>query len=383
LERAPVVDFVFGTHKLFDLPDILDRAIAASRQRRTSPLAGGEPRSPRFAGEAGLRREGSKIISIEEGGNLWGGVNPRRKSRISAYVAIMRGCDNSCSYCIVPYVRGRQKSRPSQEVVEEIEDLGSRGYKEVTLLGQNVNSYKSQLDFADLLREVNEIKGIERIRYISSHPRDMTDKLIEVLPELSKVCEHVHLPVQSGSNSVLSRMNRGYTRESYLKIIAKLRKFIPHISITTDIITGFPGESEADFADTMSLMEEVVFDGAFVFRYSPRRGTRAASMPEQILDDIKIGRLKEVIELQAGITRQANERLIGETLKVLVEGPSKSDPRRLVGRSRSNKVVVFEGSSDLIGMLVPVRITKAHTWALVGEVGESFQNVCQTMRNVV
>jgi tRNA-2-methylthio-N6-dimethylallyladenosine synthase len=168
-----------------------------------------------------------------------------------------------------------------------------------------------------------------------------------------------------------------------LKIIAKLRKFIPHISITTDIITGFPGESEADFADTMSLMEEVVFDGAFVFRYSPRRGTRAASMPEQILDDIKIGRLKEVIELQAGITRQANERLIGETLKVLVEGPSKSDPRRLVGRSRSNKVVVFEGSSDLIGMLVPVRITKAHTWALVGEVGESFQNVCQTMRNVV
>jgi len=349
LERAPVVDFVFGTHKVFELPDILDRAIAAR----------GEPR---------LRREGSKIISIEEGGSLWGGVKPRRKSKISAYVTIMRGCDNSCSYCIVPYVRGRQKSRPSQEIVEEIEDLNSRGYKEVTLLGQNVNSYKSQLDFADLLREVNEIKGIERIRYISSHPRDMTDKLIKVLPELSKVCEHIHLPVQSGSNRVLSRMNRGYTRESYLKIVAKLRKLIPHISITTDIIVGFPGESEADFADTMSLMEEVVFDGAFVFRYSPRSGTRAASMPEQVLDEIKIGRIKKIIEIQAGITRQANERLIGKTLKVLVEGPSKPDPRRLAGRSRSNKVVVFEGPSDLVGMLVPVRVAKAHTWALEGEI---------------
>lgn len=340
LERAPVVDFVFGTHRVFELPDILDRAI-----------------------------EGSKIISIEEGGSLWGGVKPRRKSKISAYVAIMRGCDNSCSYCIVPYARGRQKSRPSQEIVEEIEDLSSRGYKEVTVLGQNVNSYKSQIDFADLLREVDEIKGIERIRYISSHPRDMTDKLIEVLPELSRACEHIHLPVQSGSNRVLSRMNRGYTRESYLKIVAKLRKLIPHISITTDIIVGFPGESEADFADTMSLVEEVVFDGAFVFRYSPRRGTRAASMPEQILDEIKIGRLKKVIELQAGITRRVNERLVGKTLKVLVEGPSKPDPRRLAGRSRSNKVVVFEGPLDLVGMLVPVRITKAHTWALVGEVG--------------
>ena len=275
-KKSPSVDLIFGAHQICNLPTILSKVI----------------------------RERKKVIAITEERIDLEEVKAYRKDKTKAYVAIMRGCDNHCTYCVVPSARGRQRSRSPEEIIKEIENLAEEGYKEITLLGQNVTAYGKDLegiDFADLLERINEIERIEKIRFITSHPKDISDRLIETLPRLSKTYEHLHLPIQSGSNRILKDMNRGYTREEYLKIINKVRSLIPKISITTDIIVGFPGERKKDFADTLRLMKEVRFNSAYMFQYSPRPGTPAEKMSEQIPEEIKLERLHKVIDLQKEI----------------------------------------------------------------------------------
>lgn len=274
--RSPSVDLIFGTHQMGNLPIILDEVICERR----------------------------KVIAIEEEEVVPEGVKAYRRDKTKAYVAIMRGCDNHCTYCVVPSARGRQRSRSPEGIIKEIENLAEEGYKEITLLGQNVTAYGKDLsgiDFTDLLERVNEIGGIEKIRFITSHPKDMTDELIRTLPRLSKVYRDLHLPVQSGSNRTLKAMNRGYTKEEYLKIIEKIRSLIPKLNITTDIIVGFPGEREEDFQDTLELMREIRFASAYMFKYSSRPGTAAEKMAEQIPEETKLKRLHEVINLQREI----------------------------------------------------------------------------------
>lgn len=276
--KSPSVDLIFGAHQICHLPTILTKVI---RERR-------------------------KVIAIEEERIDQEEVRAYRADKTKAYVAIMRGCDNHCTYCVVPSARGRQRSRSPEEIMKEIENLAEEGYKEITLLGQNVTAYGKDLgeiDFTDLIERVNKIAGVEKIEYITSHPRDMSNRLIETLPRLSKTYEHLHLPIQSGSNRILKDMNRGYTREEYLKIIDKIRSLIPKISITTDIIVGFPGEKEEDFQDTLELMKEIKFNSAYMFQYSPRPGTPAEKMPSQIPEEIKLERLHKVIDLQRAISK--------------------------------------------------------------------------------
>jgi len=295
-----------------------------------------------------------------------------RKRKFSAFVSVMRGCDNFCSYCNVPYVRGREVSRPCKEILREVEELALKGYKEVILLGQNVNSYgkgeKEKIDFADLLVLVNQVENLRRIRFTTSHPKDLSDKLLEKMAELDKVCEHLHLPVQSGSNKILSKMNRGYTREHYKNLVEKLRQTIPGIAISTDIIVGFPGEEEKDFQDTLELVETVSFDGAFTFCYSPLRGTEAAQLKERIPEEISGQRLRKLIELQQKILLRKNKSLVGKEVEIMVEEISKKSPNELQGRTRTNKMVVFKGRKELIGNIVSVKIVTSGCWALRGEV---------------
>jgi len=283
----------------------------------------------------------------------------------------MYGCSNFCTYCIVPYVRGHERSREAEAILTEISDLASNGYREITLLGQNVNSYGRDLagqpDFADLLEGIETIPGIARVRYMTSHPRDFTDKLIGVIARSAKVCEHFHLPVQSGSNSVLKAMNRGYSREQYLELVDKIRSAVPDAVITTDIIVGFPGETEEDFALTLDLLREVRFDTAYTFAYSPRSGTAAADWPEHLSKEEKNARLRHLIEVVNEISLERNLPLLDQTVELLVEGPSRTDPARLTGRTRGNKLVHFVGDSSLTGKIVEARITKVQTWSMHGE----------------
>lgn len=344
LDRLPHVDLIFGTHNIHRLPELLHR----------------------------IETTGERVVEVwNEGGDIVEDLPVRRESKFKAWVTIIYGCTNFCSYCIVPYTRGRERSRHPDKIVEEVIELGRTGCKEVTLLGQNVNSYGKDkdygVDFADLLERLNDVPGIERIRFTTSHPKDISDKLIYNLARLDKVCEHLHLPVQAGSNRILQHMNRGYTREHYLQLVQKVREHVPGISLTTDLIVGFPGETEADFEDTLSLVEAVQYDSAFTFIYSPRAGTPAAKMPDQVPEDVKKKRIYRLIELQNEISARRNRQLVGQCLDVLVEGKSKSGENMLSGKTRTNKTVVFPGSSALIGEIVPVRITEAQTWSLTGE----------------
>ncbi|HHY39051.1 MAG TPA: tRNA (N6-isopentenyl adenosine(37)-C2)-methylthiotransferase MiaB [Clostridia bacterium] len=338
--RCPYVDFTFDTTALERLPEIL--------AHHGIPVGC-------LVGEA---------------------IQPKRKSSLCAFVTITYGCDNFCSYCIVPYVRGPQKSRRPEEVIDEVRRLGERGYKEVTLLGQNVNAYGRDFnptsagkdwDFGDLLLELDKVPGIERIRYTTSHPRDFQERFIEITARSKKVCEHFHLPVQAGSNKVLRLMNRGYTKEGYLRLVEKIRELIPSASVTTDLIVGFPGEDDRDFEDTMDLVEKVRFDAAFTFMYSPRSGTAAATLPDQVALDVKKKRLERLIRVQNEIAKQINEAQKGKVLEVLVEGPSERDPKMLSGRTRTNKMVHFPGPENLTGHLVNVLITDAPGHTLRGE----------------
>ncbi len=301
-----------------------------------------------------------------------GRLPAKRTREYQGWVQISVGCNCVCSYCIVPSTRGREVSRPAEELVAEVRRLASDGVREVTLLGQNVNSYgrdlprEERVSFAELLTMIDGIEGVERIRYTSPHPKDMRPDVIKAHAELPALCEHIHLPLQSGSSAVLKRMRRTYTRERYLDRVAMIREHVPDCALTTDIIVGFPGETEADFAQTLSLAEEVGYDGAFTFIYSPRRGTEAAELPDPVAHEVKVARMERLVEVIQRRALERAQRFVGRSLDVLVEGPSRTDPSRLRGRSRHNKVVNFTGLGEP-GELVPVTITAATSQTLSGE----------------
>jgi tRNA-2-methylthio-N6-dimethylallyladenosine synthase len=337
------VDLVFGTYNLHQFPEYLYNVLT-SRKR---------------------------VIDIwESSGFIAEGLPITRKDNVKAWVTIMYGCNNFCSYCIVPYVRGRERSRLPEDIVREIETLGKQGYKEITLLGQNVNSYGKDLDgdinFAKLLEMINKIDGIERIRFMTSHPKDLSDELIFAMRGLSKVCNHLHLPIQSGSTRILKEMNRKYTKEKYLSLIEKIKKEIPDISLTTDIIVGFPGETDEDFYETIDVLEKVRYDSAYTFLYSKRTGTPAAKNPEQVSEEVKKERFEKLLEVQNRISRELNEEMLHKVEEILVEGVSKSNPHFLTGRTRTNKIVNFQGDSSMIGKMVNIKISKIQTWSLEG-----------------
>ncbi len=339
------VDLIFGTHNIHKLPQLINNHL----------------------------KTGKTIVDVlEDSREIVEDIDANRKYSYKAFVNIMYGCNNFCSYCIVPYTRGRENSREPENIIKEIKELAQNGCKEVTLLGQNVNSYGKTLnrdyDFVDLLRDINEIDGIERIRFMTSHPKDLSDKLIEAYKSLDKLCEHLHLPVQAGSNRILKEMNRKYTKEDYLLIIKKLKEAVPNIAITTDIIVGFPGETEEDFNETLELVKEVEYDSAFTFLYSIREGTRAAKMENQIDDKVKHARFQKLSDLLNDISLGKNEKLLGETFEVLVEEVSKNNPEVLTGRTRSNKLVHFRGDKSLIGTMVNVKIENAKTFTLEGNI---------------
>jgi tRNA-2-methylthio-N6-dimethylallyladenosine synthase len=301
-----------------------------------------------------------------------GHLPAKRAREFQGWLQISVGCNCVCSYCIVPSTRGREVSRPAAELVEEARRLAADGVREVTLLGQNVNSYGRELrgdqriTFAELLARIDAIDGIDRIRYTSPHPKDMREDVIRAHAELEALCEHIHLPLQSGSSTVLKRMRRTYTRERYLDRVAMIREHVPDCSLTTDIIVGFPGETEADFEQTLEVAESVGYDGAFTFIYSPRRGTEAATLPDQIARDVKVARLERLVEVIQRRAHERAQRFVGRTLEVLVEGPSRTDPSRVRGRSRQNKVVNFSGLGSP-GQLIDVQINSATSQTLAGE----------------
>ncbi len=343
LAHMLTLDFVLGPGKIHRLPEILQ----AIEQGQKEVCA----------------------IGFENGASV---KLPLLQSRqLSAYVTIMQGCDNCCSYCIVPSVRGRERSRPSNDILAEIAALIQTGTKEVTLLGQNVNAYAKnnppELTFHQLLAKINAIPGLERIRFTTSHPRDLTEETIEAFGTLEHLCEHLHLPFQAGSDAVLARMNRGHTREEYLAQVKKLRELTPQISMTADVIVGFPGEQEADFDRTLELMQAVEFDGLFSFKYSPRQGTRAAQWPDDCPPVVKQRRLERLQELQRRITLKKNKRLEGTVQEVLVEGRSRNSPNHMTGRTRCNRIVNFAGGQELLGELVNVKITEGLQNSLRGE----------------
>lgn len=291
-----------------------------------------------------------------------------RNSGTSGFVTIMRGCNNFCSYCIVPYVRGRERSRPYQEILEEIWQAGNQGFKDITLLGQNVNSYHyNDVDFPSLLQQTANVDSIRRLRFVTSHPKDLSPKLIDVMASEDKVCEHLHLPLQSGSDAMLQRMNRRYTAEHYYHLITKLRAAIPDIAITTDVMVGFPGETESDFLATYNLMKKIRFDYAFTFKFSPREGTPAAKMENQVDENIKLKRLQALIQLQNTITLEKYREQIGKVKEVYVEQVSKKNEFELSGRTRDNKIAVFPGDKSMVGEFVRIKIVDATGWTLKGE----------------
>ena len=339
----PFVDVVFGTHTLHKFPEDLYIAITKNKKIKD-------------------------VIDID--GEIYEGLPVKRSSNRQASVIIMYGCNNFCSYCIVPYVRGRERSRKPEDILNEIKELAKEGYREITLLGQNVNSYKGgeNYNFANLLEDVDKIEGIEVIRFVSPHPKDFTDDVIDVISKSKKISRLIHVPLQSGSTNVLKEMNRKYTKEQYLDLIKRIRNKIPDVVFSTDIIVGFPGETEEDFEDTIDVVKQVNFEQIFMFIYSRRVGTRADKMENQIPEEIKhkrFDRLKQVFEESI---EENNKKYIGTTQKILVEGYSKNNQDMFTGRTDTNKVVIFEGPEELIGKIVNIKIISEHKWYLKGEV---------------
>lgn len=343
LESLPQVDIILGTRDLFDLAGLLRRHLDTGERI----AAIDNINQPVFLGSEGA---------------------VQRKSGLKGFVTIMYGCNNFCSYCIVPNTRGRETARPVQDILAEVRMLAAEGYREVQLLGQNVNSYKfEETDFPALLEKVHEINDIERIRFITSHPKDLSDRLIDTMAKLPKVCESIHLPAQAGNNRVLQLMNRRYTREHYLGLITKLRTAMPDISITTDLIVGYPGETADEYDDTLQLVKEARWDSAFMFMYSSRPGTKAAELQDSVADEEKKIRLQRVIETQELISAENNRRWLGRSVEVLVESVSRKRETELMGRTRGDCGVIFPGTPDLIGKLVSVTITDAFAHTLRGE----------------
>ena len=361
-QSYPFVDIVFGPHTMQDFPKDLYNSIVENKKIED-------------------------ILDID--GNIIEGMPIVRDDSIKASVAIMNGCNNFCTYCIVPYVRGRERSRNPQAIYVECLDLAKNGYKEITLLGQNVNSYlvserkqNKNLNltvkkengeevevnsFAKLLRLINTIDGIERIRFISPHPKDFTDDVIDSIRDCDKVCNLIHLPLQSGSTNVLKAMNRKYTKEQYLNLVEKIKAKIPNIQFSTDIIVGFPGETEEDFEDTLDVVKKVGYEQIFMFIYSRRVGTVADKMENQIDEKVKHERFNRLKSLAEKIIEEGNEKYVGTVQKVLVEGKSKTNDKIYTGRTETNKVVNFEGNDDLVGKVIPLKIASEHMWYLKGE----------------
>ncbi|MFB3844919.1 MAG: tRNA (N6-isopentenyl adenosine(37)-C2)-methylthiotransferase MiaB [Candidatus Cloacimonadaceae bacterium] len=312
------------------------------------------------------KRENIALTSCKEA-ELYENLNPDFTGNFCDYVTIMRGCNNFCSYCIVPYVRGRERSRAVKDIENDIKLASVKGIKDITLLGQNVNSYHWQdYNFPKLLKHLNKCEGFSRLRFLTSHPKDLSDELIEVMAEGGKICEHIHLPLQSGDNDVLAQMNRHYTIEDYLILIDKLRKNIPNLAITTDLIVGFPGETDKQFENTIMAVQTIGFDYAFCFKYSNRSGTRAAEMTNQIDEQTRLLRLQQLIEVQREQTKKKFQVQIGKTVEVLVEGKSKRGGNQVSGKTRDFKICAFEGGENIIGQIVRVRVTGATAGTLIG-----------------
>ena len=319
-----------------------------------------------------VKETGKRIIAIDdEAGEIAEDIPADRNHHPFAYVNIMYGCNNFCSYCIVPYVRGRERSRTPESILKEIKQLAKDGYKQVTLLGQNVNSYgrglEPEFNFSELLRAIEDIDGIARLRFMTSHPKDLSNELIDVFRTRKSVCNHIHLPVQAGSSRILKRMNRRYDKEHYITLIDKLREASPNIAITTDIIVGFPGETEDDFLETLDLVKRVQYDSAYTFKYSKRSGTKAAKMVEQIDEETKTDRIMRLLEIQNEITYQKNQSLVGKTFEILTEGRREGNGQ-MFGRTDCFRLVNFESEQDLTGEFVTVRIIKAMKNSLLGEI---------------
>ncbi len=343
-KRYPYVDMIFGTHALYRFPEILLKAMKKTRVFDT---------------------ENSDGAICED-------ISCRRDAPPLAKIPIMYGCNNFCTYCIVPYVRGRERSRRMENILNEVREVAKSGYREVMLLGQNVNSYGNDFgdgtSFAALLEEVCKIDGIDRVRFMTSHPKDISDELIEVMAKEDKICKQLHLPIQCGSSRVLEKMNRKYTKEQYLEIVRKVKEKMPDIVLTTDIIVGFPGETNEDFKETIDVLKKVRYDTIFSFIYSKRPGTPAAVMEDCLSNEEKHRNFDELLEVQNEISKEKNDAYMGTIQKVLVEGESKTNPEIMCGRTDGGKVVNFKGDKSQIGEILDIKITKTQTWSLGGEI---------------
>ncbi len=349
IKKTPYVDLVLGNQNIGRIPDIIERI------------------------EKG---EDVHVVMVEDEDELPQRVDADFGDDIVASISITYGCNNYCTFCIVPYVRGMERSVPLHEVVQDVRKYTEKGYKEILFLGQNVNSYGSDLadetdNFAKLLRESAKIEGDFWIKYVSPHPKDFTDEVIDAIADNSKIARMLHLPLQSGSTKILNAMNRGYTKEEFITLAKKIKEKIPDIGLTTDIIVGFPGETDEDFQDTMDVVNEVGFENAFMFMYSKRSGTPAATMAEQVTEQIKSERLQQLMRLQNYKAKEESQKYLGKTVKVLVEGPSRKNPEMLTGRTSTHKIVLFKSSrTDLKGKFVNTKIYEAKTWTLYGELEE-------------
>lgn len=354
LKRSPVIDFVLGTASIPEIPTLIKQIREGYRRLVAVDLPG--------RGESSDLSTGKRMIA--------------KTASLKSFIPVMYGCNNFCAYCVVPYARGPERSRTPEEIVEEITELVAGGCREVTLVGQNVNSYGQTLadgstDFPRLLELVNDIVGLERIRFTTSHPKDLSDRLIEAIAELPKVCEHLHLPMQAGDDHTLQAMGRRYTVDHYRGLVEKLRSRVPGISLTTDVMVGFPGETEEQFANTLATVESIRFDGAFMFAFNSRPGTAAALMQDPIDGATKRRRLNTLISAQAAISIEEEEAAVGKLFEILVEGPSAKDAKRMTGYTRTNRTVNFVGEGYLPGDLLTVRAVMAHPWGFTGEVVES------------
>jgi tRNA-2-methylthio-N6-dimethylallyladenosine synthase len=339
IEEERLVDVIVGPDEYRKLPDLLHRA---------------------FDGEKGIAVRLSRVETYED-------IAPLRTEGISAWIAVMRGCDKFCTFCVVPFTRGRERSRSIPSIVEEVRDLAARGFRDVTLLGQNVNSYSDNgLDFAALLRAAAAVDPSVRIRFTTSHPQDMSESLIEAIGSMDNICKYIHLPVQSGSDGILAAMNRTYTVDAYLKLVEKIRRCLPGVSLTTDIISGFPGETEADHRMTVALMRQVEYDGAYTFKYSPREHTRAWEMGDTVPEEVKGERVTEIVGIQQQISLSLNRRLVGTVQRVLVEGPSRKSAQELVGRTNANRTLIFPRGGEWPGEYVDIHVTRANSATLFG-----------------
>jgi tRNA-2-methylthio-N6-dimethylallyladenosine synthase len=344
-EQTPQVDFVLGTDRLFELPDVVEG------------IEGTSPVMTAFGHE-----------SIDQ-------IEPVQENPYSGFVTISRGCDNYCTYCIVPYVRGKEQSHSVEHVLDGVRRMVSVGVVEIMLLGQNVNSYLFRdTDFPDLLRAVTRETDIQRVRFMTSHPKDLSNKLIEVLASEPRLMPHLHLPLQAGSDTVLSRMGRGYTLEAYLKIVDSLRAALDYVVLTTDLIVGFPGETMNDYELTLQAVRRIEFDAAFMFRYSVRPGTAAAALDDDVPEDVKIDRLNRLIRLQQSISQKCNQREVGQIRRSVVEGHSRRSRRFARARTEGNKTVLFESEAPPVGQIVPIRITSADAFTLHGELVQEDRN---------